>query len=407
MGIIDTVLKDRYRVLKYLGGGGFGFVYLAYDHDFRAEVAMKFPKEESLNQGIIEEAQKLFRLAKNASGEHIVKLDSLVVVGGKQTLVTEYCRGGSAALRTRPRTRKTWEPMAAAEVCEIIAQVCEGLEEAHKCRYIHRDIKPDNILLMEKQPAFGKAKLGDFGIAKILENSQGALTTIGTKAYMAPEVFDGRGAREFSDVYSLGVTMFRLLTGCYPIDIELPEYDFLEAKRNGVTAPIASFPSVDSRLHRLVSKAMAPDPADRYQTAREMRVEVTDVLVDLLVDRVLNRLQSPSTAETAFRTVETELRLLCQRFPTHRRSYMELAQLYRRRGWMQKSVEVLEAAHVSMPGDTKTLYLLAQWCAEIKDFYLAVGYMQRALNSAEGQLTARERSVGPKLVQVWKKSAHA
>lgn len=412
LSVIDKTLLSKYRVQGYLGGGGFGFVYRGYDERLREEVALKFPKDSDLNEAIIKEAQTLNRLDELSTSGHILRFFTLVNIDGRETLVTELCRGG--ALRSRiPASRRCsniQNQLPQNLTCHIMMQICHGLEEAHSIGCVHRDVKPENIFLSEPAPAFGIAKLGDFGIAAILQTSR-APTRVGTRIYMSPEVLSGKGADCRSDVYSVGVTLYELLTGSMPFNFDMGDYPLMQAIVNGDAIPVSNHPQVDSRLQAVVNKAMHLDPAKRYQTSAELRAALEDVNVDLLVEAALAQPEDAAGEGSTILEIENELSSLCQKFPKSRRPYVELAKSLRNRGCLPQAVEIYENALANMGQDRRVLYLLAQNYADMEDYFSAIGVMGQAIGSptrkrATGGLTPKETEAAKSLLAAWKRRLH-
>jgi serine/threonine protein kinase len=207
----------EYRIVGILGQGAFGIVYLAHDTLLDRRVAIK---ELTITAQTDEVALKRFiqeaRAASGLNHPHIVTVYALKVVEANVYLVMEYLAGGS--LRTLLEKRN---PLPVEEAGRIAADVCEGLAAAHAKGIVHRDVKPENILLTED----GRAKMGDFGIAHVPKGAGGTkLTQVGfqpgTLSYMSPEQVRGQPVDERSDVYGVGVVLHEMLTGRHYVDVE-------------------------------------------------------------------------------------------------------------------------------------------------------------------------------------------
>jgi serine/threonine protein kinase len=283
-------------------------------------------------------------------------------------------------------------------------QVCRALEEAHAINCIHRDIKPENIFLSEKPPCEGEAKLGDFGIAKIIE-SAGCGTIIGTPWYIAPEVYGGKESDSRLDIYSLGVTMYQLLAGDIPHDSRLAHGPFVEAVIRGKTKPISEYPNVDSRLGEIAMKSISVKPESRYQSASEMKAALEGICVDLSVESLLERAKQGTRPDVAEAEAKAGLAELVKQFPKSKRVYIELANLLRRMGSAAEAADVYQDALSHMVHDPELLYLLAHNYAAMGKYYLAIGFMEQALQSGGGTLDAKEIGCGKKVLVAWKKSA--
>ncbi len=283
----------NYRIVGLLGKGGMGVVYLAEraDGTYRQRVAIK-----TLHLGAGTQAMARFRrerqLLANLQHRHIARLlDGGVTTTGKPFLVVEhiegtpidrYCRASSVSLR---------------ETIELLCQVCEAVDAAHRQLIVHRDIKPSNILVT----AEGEVKLLDFGIAKLLA-SEGADTTLLTEQplmtlqYASPEQYRGETINVASDVYQLGLLAFELLAGRHPyslsgitpveaerrITARDPEPPSATAEHSGVTSPFRARDLLGD-LDTIVMKALRKEPEQRYGSARELRRDLESYLNDLPV----------------------------------------------------------------------------------------------------------------------------
>jgi serine/threonine protein kinase len=207
----------EYRIVSVLGQGAFGIVYLAHDTLLDRRVAIK---ELTVTAQTDEVAFKRFIQEARAAGglnhPHIVTVYALKVVEPNVYLVMEYLAGGS--LRTLLEERGS---LPVEEAVRIAADVCEGLAAAHAKGIVHRDVKPENILLAED----GRAKIGDFGIARVPQAMGGYTMTgtgfqPGTLPYMSPEQVRGQRVDERSDVYGVGVVLYEMLTGQPYVDVD-------------------------------------------------------------------------------------------------------------------------------------------------------------------------------------------
>ena len=201
---------ERYRLGELLGAGGMALVYRGYDPELARPVAVKLladnlAGEPSFRQRFLREAQAAARL----SHPNIVQIYDVGELDGRPYFVMEYVEGQTVAQHLHGRGR-----LPAAEVLTIALGVSSGLEHAHQAGVVHRDIKPQNLLL----PAGGGVKIADFGIARTLDGT--AITEIGTllgtAAYAAPEQVAGLPVTEAADIYALGVVIFELASGTSP-----------------------------------------------------------------------------------------------------------------------------------------------------------------------------------------------
>jgi eukaryotic-like serine/threonine-protein kinase len=262
----------KYKILSALGSGGFGTVYLAEDTWIDKKVALKVPHRQSVNFG---ELLKEPRLLASLSHPNIVS----VVTAEKQDniffIVMEYVPG------------ETLENIIAREgalelprALDYTCQICNAVDHAHSQGVIHRDLRPANVLISET----GIVKVADFGTSRFLELAAHGTTVIGSPPYMAPEQFKGR-ATFASDIYSLGVTMYQMMTGTLPYQTPVPAD--LERLMSGdlVSPPRHLNARMPQRINDIIMRAMAPAVEARYQRAG-------DLLEDLLkaVDRTPTRL---------------------------------------------------------------------------------------------------------------------
>ena len=247
----------KYRILEPLGSGGFGTVYLAEDTWIDKRVALKVPHRQGLDFG---ELLREPRLLASLSHPNIVT----VITAEKQDnvffIVMEYVPG-----ETLENIIAAKGGLDLATSLDYTCQICNAVEHAHKQGVLHRDLRPANVFVTEK----GLLKVGDFGTSRILEVAAHGTTVIGSPPYMAPEQFEGRAVFA-SDLYSLGVTMYQMLTGTLPYDPPAPS-DLDRLRRGELAVPLRSRnASVPQIIETIVMRAMAPDVASRYQRAEDL-----------------------------------------------------------------------------------------------------------------------------------------
>jgi serine/threonine protein kinase len=247
----------KYRILEPLGSGGFGTVYLAEDTWIDKRVAIKVPHRQGLDFG---ELLREPRLLASLNHPNIVT----VITAEKQDnvffIVMEYVPGDT--LETIIATRGALD---LALALDYTCQIANAVEHAHKQGVIHRDLRPANVFVTEK----GLLKVGDFGTSRFLEIAAHGTTVIGSPPYMAPEQFEGRAVFA-SDLYSLGVTMYQMLTGLLPYDTPAPSD--LERLRRGdlVSPPRLRNASIPKSIDDIVMRALAPEVGARYQRGEEL-----------------------------------------------------------------------------------------------------------------------------------------
>ena len=247
----------KYRVLEPLGSGGFGTVYLAEDTWIDKRVALKVPHKQNLDFG---ELLREPRLLASLNHPNIVAVSTAEKQDGVFFIVMEYVPGDT--LETIITERGALDVLLALD---YTCQIANAVEHAHRQGVIHRDLRPANVFVTER----GLLKVGDFGTSRFLEIAAHGTTVIGSPPYMAPEQFEGRAVFA-SDLYSLGVTMFQMLTGTLPYDTPSPAD--LERLRRGdfVTSTRLKNPAVPPAIDEVVMRALHPEVSGRYQRAEEM-----------------------------------------------------------------------------------------------------------------------------------------
>jgi serine/threonine protein kinase len=290
-----TVLDDRYDVVRPLGSGGMGEVYLARDRVLGRDVALKVLRKQYA--GDDEFAERFKREAMSAaslSHPNIVQVyDRGETEEGASYIAMEYVPGG---------TLKEWisreGPLEAADAAGIGAQVAEALGAAHDRGMVHRDIKPQNVLLAAR----GGAKVADFGIARAGSSATISRTgsVMGTAGYMSPEQALGKPATPKSDLYSLGVVLYEALTGELPYTADNPIAVSMKHVNEPLQPPIELNPRIPRGMNALVTKLLAKDPENRYADAEELANDLWRVNRGLEpVSAGVRRKQGPSAQRTA------------------------------------------------------------------------------------------------------------
>jgi serine/threonine-protein kinase len=270
-------IVGKYKIFSTLGSGGFGTVYLAEDTWIDKKVALKVPHKQNLDFG---ELLREPRLLASLNHPNIVT----IVTAEKQQnvffIVMEFVPGDTLE-SIIARDGALDLPRALDFTC----QMCNAVDHAHRHGVLHRDLRPSNVMVTDN----GMVKVADFGTSRFLEIAAHGTTVIGSPQYMAPEQFEGKAVFA-SDLYSIGVTMYQMLTGTMPYDTPSPA-DLERLKRGEfVTAPRLRNPKIPKAISNVVMKAMAPDIPTRYQRA-------SDLLDDLLALRATSRPRTPPPAE--------------------------------------------------------------------------------------------------------------
>jgi eukaryotic-like serine/threonine-protein kinase len=271
------LFADRYERIEELGRGNFGFVWRANDHNQRMEVALKLFKSGSPTIHAYREASMLTALA----GKHVLQVFNADVASDVPYVSTRIAEQGSAEDVLKDRNPLGVSPAVAINWTR---HLLVGLQSCHTRGLLHRDIKPANLFL--DRPDW--ALLGDFGLACPL-NAAGVAPSAGTPVSMAPEMWANGHGGVAADIYSVGVTLYRLLTGRWPYDAATPE-EVASAALAADYPPLRDVaPHVSRRLADRVKRAMAVNPADRFSSTNVMH----DALVDQgVVDRVWQRIDA-------------------------------------------------------------------------------------------------------------------
>lgn len=259
----------KYEITELLGQGGMATVYKGYQPDIDRFVAIKvLPPHPGQSTQFIERFRLEARTIAQLQHPHILPMHDYGGEGDILYLVMAYVSGGSL------KDRIQRGPMPLQEAESILRQIASALDYAHRRGVIHRDIKPDNILLDTE----GHAMLADFGIVKILEGeTTGGLTgtggVLGTPAYMAPEQSQGLGVTAKTDIYALGVIVYEMITGRQPYQADTP----MQVMLKHITDPVPSLKDVSANmppaLEGIMMRVLAKNPDDRYNSASEFAQE--------------------------------------------------------------------------------------------------------------------------------------
>jgi serine/threonine-protein kinase len=255
----------KYKILSPLGSGGFGTVYLAEDTWIDKKVAIKVPHRQNVDFGdLLREP----RLLASLNHPNIVSILTAERQSNIFFIVMEYIRGD-----TLETVISRDGQIDLARALDYTCQICNAVDHAHQQGVIHRDLRPGNVLVTEG----GILKVADFGTSRFIEIAAHGTTVIGSPPYMAPEQFHGKAVFA-SDIYSLGVTMYQMLTGVLPYDTPAPADLEKLMKGELVAPPRTRNAKIPSKINDIVMKAVAPDVTKRYQRA-------SDLLTDLLAAR--------------------------------------------------------------------------------------------------------------------------
>ena len=260
------VLARRYAIAEQLGIGGSGVVYRAFDRELGEVIAVKTVRPDVLavDSTALERLKSEIRLARRISHRNVVRTHDIGEEDGMYFITMEYVTGTS--LRELIDRR---EPLPTPAVVAIAKQLCRALEVAHEQGVIHRDIKPQNLMV---QPD-GTLKVMDFGVARLRERSHGLTSTgmvVGTPAYMAPEQLMDDPVDARVDIYAAGVVLYECLTGHRPVDGSSPHVLMARMMSSDIRPPHEVNPSVPRLLSAIVMRTLSKEPGDRPASAGEL-----------------------------------------------------------------------------------------------------------------------------------------
>ncbi|MEZ4383278.1 MAG: serine/threonine-protein kinase, partial [Nannocystaceae bacterium] len=260
------VVAGRFEIIRLLGAGGMGAVYLARDLKLNEEVALKVVAGLGLSDpGAAERLHREAAAARRISHPNVVRLHDIGEEGGLLFLSMEFVDGESL----HQRLTRLGRPMTPGELRPLFVQLCEGLIAAHAAGVVHRDLKPANILIDRG----GQVKLIDFGIARMahVDGMTATGMVIGTAEYMAPEQIRGGGIDARTDIYALGIIAYQALTGQPPFTGETPIAVSLAHCTDPVPPPRTIQPQLPAVWETIIMRALEKSPPMRFQSAVELR----------------------------------------------------------------------------------------------------------------------------------------
>jgi len=269
---VGQLFAGRYEIQSVLGVGGMGVVYKAHDRDLDDVVAIKTLKSDALSADptLLDRFKQEIRLARRITHPNILRTHDLGEANGLRYLSMEFVKGITLkGMVDQDQLIPT--PVA----LRIAKQICAGLAAAHEVGVIHRDIKPQNIII----ETTGGLKVMDFGIARLTqERSMTATgTVVGTPDYMSPEQARGGDLDFRSDIYSTGVVLYELFTGMLPFEGDTPLAVVLKQLEEKPPSPQAKNPRIDPKIAAIILKCMQKDPSDRFQTVNQLYEALTRV----------------------------------------------------------------------------------------------------------------------------------
>ena len=261
-------INDRYEIIKTIGEGGMANVYLANDTILDRKVAIKVLRGDLSNdEKFIRRFQREALSVSNLSHPNIVEVYDVGEEDGQYYIVMEYIEG-----KTLKQLLKKRETLTLPEVIDIMLQLTDGLAHAHESYIIHRDIKPQNIMILDN----GLVKITDFGIAMALNATQLTQTNsvMGSVHYLPPEQANGKSATVKSDIYSLGILMYELITGSVPFKGDNAVEIALKHMKEKIPSIRKQNPTIPQSVENIVIKATAKNPRNRYDSVKEMHEDL-------------------------------------------------------------------------------------------------------------------------------------
>jgi serine/threonine protein kinase len=288
-------LIGHYRIVSLLGIGGMGEVYLAKDEKLNRRIALKLlPTDYTRNQARLRRFEQEAQAASALNHPNILTIHEIGQVDDQQFIATEFVEGET--LRERLKRRG----LTLTETLDVTTQVAGALTAAHKAGIVHRDVKPENIMLRPD----GYVKVLDFGLAKLTEQQESTSRArtvddvnissgllMGTVKYMSPEQARGLSVDARSDIFSLGVVLYEMLTGRTPFEGEATG-DLIKSILKDEPAPLSQFmPQVPLELEQIVGKALAKNREERYQTISDLLAAVGEERRKLDIEQTLDGIQ--------------------------------------------------------------------------------------------------------------------
>lgn len=266
-----AVFAGRYQIIEELGKGGMGRVYKVLDKETNEKIALKLIKPEiAADKNSVERFRNELTTARKISHKNICRMYDLGRDKGSYFITMEYVPGEDLKSFIRQAA-----PLSTARTISIAKQVCEGLSEAHKLGVVHRDLKPQNIMIDK----MGYVRIMDFGIARSVKDKRitGAGTMIGTPEYMSPEQVEGKEVDQRSDIYSLGVILYEMVTGQVPFTGDTPFTIGVKHKSEIPKDPLELNTQMPDDFGRIILKCLEKDKDKRFQSAGELRSELEGV----------------------------------------------------------------------------------------------------------------------------------
>lgn len=271
---IGQKIDDRYRITSRIAHGGMADVYEAYDIVARRIVAIKVMRVDMMdNPKNVERFKRECIAAASLNNPNIVKVYGQGIVDGRPYMANEYVDGRTLRDKLNVVSGHNFPPL---EACEVMLQLTSGVQYIHDHGILHRDIKPDNLFYLPD----GSVKIADFGISTQLGEKQIGDAVTGTVYYTAPEILMGGEAGPSSDIYSMGIVFYEMLTGSIPFDGNSPEEVAIAQIKKHFPEPSRSISSIPKSLDKIVVKACRKRPEERYLSSMQMHDAIAYAMKD-------------------------------------------------------------------------------------------------------------------------------
>lgn len=280
-------INDRYEVIRSIGEGGMANVYLGYDTILDRNVAIKVLRGDLANdEKFVRRFQREALSASSLAHPNIVEMYDVGEDDGTYYIVMEYVDG-----KTLKQLLKKRGSLTLSEAIDIMSQLTDGMAHAHDSYIIHRDLKPQNIMIKDD----GQIKITDFGIAMALNSTQLTQTNsvMGSVHYLPPEQASGKGCTIKSDIYSMGIIFYELLSGSLPFRGDNAVEIALKHMREPLPSLREENPSIPQSIENIIRKATAKNPKNRYDSARSMHEDLLTALNDERIDEPVYEYKYP------------------------------------------------------------------------------------------------------------------
>lgn len=385
-------MAEKFKILKKLGAGAFAATYLAEVRDKKLrkdwgdKVVIKKPHDKDKEKVLVNELimnaslHKILLNVQESSSTNIARYLGYEFLDGLYVMVMEHVDGKS--LRNILGGVGSQCPLEIEKALDISEQVCEGLIEIHKYRIFHRDIKPENILICDKDQS---VKILDLGISRFLHSGDLAMTSAGSPYYTPKEIIIGEGGSFYSDVYSLGVAMYEMITGELPYKgrtiYELEEKILRSSPKN----PREINPNIDEKISKIIMKAIEREPNNRYQTADSLLKAIKsfkdgkDEDEDEINKCIFETQEFFISGKFKTSEVEIKLKELINKYPQNPRTYIGLGEFYNRCQKYQdaiknfsKAIELNSKFAMAFRDKALSLYMIGKQNDAIKNMRTAL-----------------------------------